>query len=85
MADSLAPSSLCHCPAKSFIHVHCICNDCNGKAVARRTQLRHIKLQNIVQSEAENDILHGDEDENHSLTDTQQDEYRGIAIRITAL
>ena len=44
----LFPSALCNCSQKSAIHVHCYCNECNGKAVNRRTQLNHIRLQKDI-------------------------------------
>ena len=50
MADDtdLFPSALCKCSQKPTIHVHCYCNNCNGKAVNRRTQLNHIRLQEEI-------------------------------------
>lgn len=50
MADDteLFPSALCKCSQKPAIHVHCYCNNCNGKVVNRRTQLNHIRLQGEI-------------------------------------
>lgn len=31
----------CSCPATSSAHVHCPCQDCNGRAVSRSTEYRH--------------------------------------------
>ena len=44
----LFPSALCNCSQRSAIHVLCYCNECNGKAVNRRTQLNHIRLQKDI-------------------------------------
>lgn len=40
MADD--PSSLCHCSVKNTVHVHCNCQECDGKAVNYRTQQLHL-------------------------------------------
>ena len=44
----LFPLSLCNCSQKSAIRVRCYCNECNGKAVNRRTQLNHVRLQKDI-------------------------------------
>ena len=56
------PSALCNCTQKPAIHVHCYCNNCNGKAVNRRTQLNHIQLQKDINKlcTAENDDVRTD-------------------------
>ena len=33
--------SYCSCTALSYIHSHCPCQQCNGKAVSRSTEYRH--------------------------------------------
>lgn len=50
MADEeqFFPSSLCNCSQKSAAHVHCPCSNCKGKAVNRRTQLNHIRMQKEI-------------------------------------
>ena len=47
-SDELFPSSLCSCSLKAAVHVHCPCSMCNGKAVNRRTQLRHLASQTLM-------------------------------------
>ena len=42
MASGGSRSSLCHCSARSAVHVHCFCTICNGKAVNYRTQISHL-------------------------------------------
>ena len=46
--DEFFPSSLCNCSQKSAAHVHCPCSNCKGKAVHRKTQLNHIRLQTEI-------------------------------------
>ena len=41
----------CCCPEKSYNHVHCPCNRCNGKAIPRTTELRHWRLQQKISRE----------------------------------
>lgn len=41
----ITPASLCNCSAKENVHVHCICRECNGKAVNYRTQQLHLNCQ----------------------------------------
>ena len=52
MADSKEyfPSSLCNCSQKSAGHVHCPCSSCKGKAVNRRTQISHIRMQKEIEN-----------------------------------
>lgn len=33
--------SSCHCPEKSYRHVHCPCSNCSGRATDRSTERRH--------------------------------------------
>ena len=79
----LFPSSLCNCTEKSSIHVHCPCSECNGKAVNRRTQLRHIHRQNTMENheDEENGINESRFREELNLTLNQsllpQDEFEG--------
>lgn len=42
MMSSGSRSSLCHCSARSAVHVRCFCTICNGKAVNYRTQISHL-------------------------------------------
>jgi len=35
----------CHCPEMSSRHMHCPCDSCCGKAVARSTELCHYKAR----------------------------------------
>jgi len=42
MADKNTGTSLCHCSAKNTVHVHCSCQECDGKAVNYRTQQLHL-------------------------------------------
>ena len=46
MADEdLFLSALCNCSQKSVSHVPCPCRKCKEKAVNRRTQLNHFRMQ----------------------------------------
>lgn len=58
LADKYFPSSLCNCSQKSAEHVHCPCSNCKGKAINRRTQLSHIRMQKEIEklSASERDI-----------------------------
>ena len=31
----------CSCPEKSYLHVHCPCEECNGRATSRKVELEH--------------------------------------------
>lgn len=42
MADEIGGTSLCYCSAKNNVHVHCSCQECDGKAVNYRTQQLHL-------------------------------------------
>lgn len=42
----------CCCDALSYMHTHCLCLRCNGKAVSRSTEYRHWQEANVEISEA---------------------------------
>lgn len=55
MARSGSRSSLCHCSARSAVHVHCFCTICNGKAVNYRTQISHLTSSVFFETEITRD------------------------------
>ena len=55
MASSGSRSSLCHCSARSAVHVHCFCTICNGKAVNYRTQISHLTSSVFFETEIPRD------------------------------
>ena len=38
----------CYCSALRYVHSHCPCHKCNGKAVSRATEYRHWKEANMA-------------------------------------
>ena len=46
-ANAIKPTSdrvdiaACSCCEKSYLHVHCPCEECNGRATSRKTELEH--------------------------------------------
>ena len=75
MADEdLFPSALCNCSQKSVAHVHCPCRKCKGKAVNRRTQLNHFRMQeemnklSALESDNSNKHQKGLEDEDVEMS-----------------
>lgn len=40
----------CYCSALRYVHSHCPCHKCNGKAVSRSTEYRHWEEANLAQS-----------------------------------
>ena len=42
--------SYCKCPALSYVHTHCPCQKCNGKAVSRSVEYRHWQASTILAS-----------------------------------
>jgi len=79
MADpsELFPSSLCNCSEKPATHVHCPCNNCKGKAVNRRTQLRHIALQNRMEIPLVQENVEITEERQQQQTETLELETQG--------
>ena len=38
----------CSCAALQYVHTHCPCQNCNGKAVTRSTELWHRKAAKLI-------------------------------------
>ena len=66
--QDLFPSALCNCSQKSVAHVHCPCSKCKGKAVNRRTQLNHFRMQEEMYKLSAESINEGLEDEDVEMS-----------------
>lgn len=68
--------SSCNCDAKSYRHVHCPCSTCNGRAVDRRSELRHWNEACVVAKQANmvaDDICaRGQEDLDLSISSSEE-------------
>ena len=73
MADSKEyfPSSLCNCSQKSAGHVHCPCSSCKGKAVNRRTQISHIRMQKEIEKLSASECDTSDARHNRLIADVE--------------
>lgn len=69
MAGCDTPSSLCYCPARQAVHVHCFCGVCKGKAVNYRTQISHLKSSAFYDIERTEEQLAENEHELEANTD----------------
>ena len=38
----------CSCPDKTYLHVHCPCEQCEGKATSRKVELEHWKRSQLL-------------------------------------
>lgn len=38
----------CSCPDKTYLHVHCPCEQCKGKATSRKVELQHWKRSQLL-------------------------------------
>jgi len=67
----------CCCPEKSYNHVHCPCNRCNGKAVPRTTELRHWQTQQKILREINSNNNREPDDVQIYLNETEDIEGTG--------
>ena len=40
----------CSCPEKTYLHVHCPCEQCEGKATSRKVELEHWKRSQLLRA-----------------------------------
>jgi len=67
----------CCCPEKSYNHVHCPCNRCNGKATPRTTELRHWQTQQKILREINSNNNREPDDVQIYLNETEDIEGTG--------
>ena len=73
----------CSCTALPYVHAHCPCQSCNGKAVARSTELRHRKEAKLISNcsthvQVEDTIADHLESTNESNMVTNEDNIENI-------
>ena len=45
----------CSCSKKSYLHVHCPCGECDGKAASRKVELVHWKCSQLYVKQVKQD------------------------------
>ena len=62
----------CSCAALRYVHVHCPCQNCNGKAVARSNKLQHRKAAKLIS----NFYTHARVEDINDMEDTNDDDIK---------
>lgn len=59
--------SSCHCPEKQYVHVHCPCERCCGKATSRKVEIQHWRnCQHLVAEQNLDFCLEEEDTSSHS-------------------
>lgn len=81
----------CSCPDKTYLHVHCPCEQCEGKATSRKVELEHWKhsqlrrVKRVKQDESlhESDMTFGNQEHGTSVNIeiTKKDKHKAGATK----